>query len=71
MRRKIVGGIAVLAIAGFCVGCGTTNAELARHNKGRVIAVQKSMRSVTRFIDRHLFNFTWDDPYAYASYSDR
>lgn len=67
MRRKILGVIAVCAFAGLCTGCmGLSKKEFERNMHGKINATKGGMRNISRFIDRHLFNYTWDDPYAHS-----
>ena len=67
MRRKIVGVVAVVAMACLCSGCmGISKKEFNQNLRGKTNALQGGLRNISKFVDRHLFNYTWDDPYAFS-----
>ncbi len=72
MRRKVVAVVAILAIGLCSTGCsGLSQREVDRSIQGKVNAAVGGLRNISRFVDRHLFNYTWDDPYAFTDYAGR
>jgi len=68
MRRKAVALVAILTLAVVSTGClGLSGREITRNIKGKVWNTVGGLRNVNHFVDRHLFNYTWDDPYAFEN----
>jgi hypothetical protein len=67
MRRKLLVVALIVAVGMVATGCiGVTQSEFNRNVSGSWHAFNQGIRRINYFIDRHLFNYTWDDPYAFT-----
>ncbi len=57
MRKLFI--ILLISVFGFCIGCGTS----PEHRRAHRTAIQKKFHEIHRSIDRHVWNYDWDDPH--------
>ncbi len=62
MLKKVFAFSMMVALLVGTVGCFTTN---DRHNRNHLRSFEGDADSIHATIDRHFFNYDWDDPTDY------
>jgi len=57
--------LAIVAVCLFTPGCWLYPGEFNRNTHGEYMSTMKGLRRINYFVDRHFFDYTWDDPYAF------